>query len=339
MLGYNVAVSVIAIMISAGGILFGLGYATDNLKLKSFGRDELVQSFINGAIVGALFLFFSPSGLGVSMINGIVSSSHASATCQGYMSSNYAICFAYNYLVGIRPVAINNASYPSLLDSSLGLLLPVSGLYMILGVISSTQLNLGIASVSFSTILAPVLSQEDFIMTALTFAVISIYTQSALLEVISVVAIPLLLPVGLILRTFYPTRRLGGTAIAIAIGLFAIFPLTYLLDAQITASYSSAINQTSVGAFTVQAQGVEGGLFSASASNTISGPIGSLINGVSGLASSFTGLIKQLIDLLAVILVQVFFFPVLSAILTITSIRELAKVLGSEVSLGKFDIF
>lgn len=341
MLGYSIAVSVIAIMISVGGIIFGLGYAMDNNRLKNFGRDELIQSFINGAIVGALFLFFSPLGLGTGMINGLVSGSHANATCNGYMSSNYAICFAYNYLVGVTPVTINNSSYPSLLGSSLELLLPISGLYITLGLISSTQLDFGIASISFGTVLAPLLSQEDFIISALTFAIISIYTQSALLGVISIVAIPLLLPVGLVLRTFYPTRKLGGTAIAIAIGLFAIFPLTYLLDAQITANYSSTINQASISSFTIQAQGVEGSLFSTSVlpSNTLSGPLQALANGVSGLASSFTSIIKQLVSWLALIIIQVFFFPVLSIVLTITSIRELAKMLGSEVSLGKFDVF
>ena len=341
MLGYSIAVSVIAIMISIGGIIFGLGYAMDNNKLKNFGRDELIQSFINGAIVGSLFVFFSPSGLGTGIINGLVSGSHANATCQGYMSSNYAICFAYNYLVGVTPVTINNSTYPSLLGSSLDLLLPVSGLYITLGLISSTQLDFGIASISFSTILAPLLSQEDFIITALTFAIISIYTQSALLSVISIVAIPLLLPVGLVLRTFYPTRRLGGTAIAIAIGLFAVFPLTYLLDAQITANYSSAINRTSISSFTIQAQSVESGIFSTSvfSSNSLSGPIAGLANDVSNLAGSFANIVKQLVSRLALIIVQVFFLPVLSVILTITSIRELSKILGSEVSLGKFDVF
>jgi hypothetical protein len=330
-------------MISIGGMIFGVGYAMDNQKLKNFGRDELIQSFINGAIVGSLFLFFSPGGLGIGVINGLVLSSNATATCEGYMSSNYAICFAYNYLAGITPVEINNKSYPSLLDSSLELLLPVSGLYITLGLISSTQLDLGIASISFSTILAPVLSQQDFIITALTFAIIGIYTQSALLGVISIVAVPFLLPVGLVLRTFYLTRRLGGTMVAIAIGLFAVFPLTYLFDAQITANYSGAVNQTTVGSLTVQAQSIQSGIFSVSGSsvsaNSISGTAQHLASGVSALASSFADLIKQVIGWLAILIVQVFFFPVLSTVLTITSIRELSKILGSEVSFGKFDVF
>ena len=343
MLGYSIAVSVIAIMISIGGMIFGVGYAMENRKLKDFGRDELLQSFINGAIVGSLFIFFSPGGLGTGIINGLAVGSNAAATCQGYMSSNYAICFAYNYLVGIKPVGIDNGMYPSLLDSSLELLLPVSGLYITLGLISSTQLDLGIASISFSTILAPVLSQQDFIITALTFAIISIYTQSALLSVVSIVAVPFLLPIGLVLRTFYPTRRLGGTMVAIAIGLFAVFPLTYLLDAQITANYSGAVNQTTVSSFTLQAQSIQSQIFSVGggsvSTNSISGVAQQLASGVSDLASSFADLIKQIISWIAILIVQVFFFPVLSVVLTITSIRELAKVLGSEVSFGKFDIF
>jgi hypothetical protein len=332
---------VIAIMISVGGIVLGLGYAMDNSRLKNFGRDELVQSFINGAIVGSLFLFFSPAGLGTSIINGVVSGAHANATCSSYMSTNYAICFAYNYLVGIKPVTINNASYPSLLDSSLELLLPISGIYVTLGLISSVQLDFGVASISFANILTPVLSQEDFIITGLTFAIISIYAQSALLSVIAVVAVPLLLPVGLVLRTFYPTRKLGGTAIAIAIGLFAIFPLTYLLDAQITANYSGVINQAALSAFSIQADGFEGGMLSLGAlsANAISGPLQGLMSGLSGLVSSFSGLIKELLSWLALLIVQVFFFPVLSVVLTITAVRELAKMLGSEVSFGRFDVF
>ena len=298
-------------------MISAVGYAMDNQKLKNFGRDELLQSFINGAMVGALFLFFSPNGFGTGIINGLVTSSNATATCQGYMSSNYAICFAYNYLAGIKPVQINNNSYPSLLDSSLELLLPVSGIYITLGLISSTQLDLGIASISFSTILAPVLSQQDFIITALTFAIIGIYTQSALLGVISIVAVPFLLPIGLVLRTFYPTRRLGGTMMAIAIGLFAIFPLTYLFDAQITANYSDAVNQTTVASFTIQAQSVQSEIFSVGGSsvsaNSISGVVQQLAGGVSGLANSFANIIKQIISWLALLIVQVFFFPLCPA--------------------------
>ncbi len=343
MIGYSIAVSAIAIMIGIGGIVFGLGYAMDNQKLRNFGRDELIQSFINGAIVGSLFLFLSPSGLGTGIINGLVSSGNVTVSCGGPLGSNYAICFAHNYLVGLAPVTINKASYPSLLDSSLELLIPVSGLYFTLGLISSSQLNLGIASISFSTILAPVLSQQEFIIKTLTFAIIGIYTQAALLSVISIVAVPLVLPVGMVLRTFYPTRRLGGTMIAIAIGLFAVFPLTYVLDAQITASYSASVAQTAISQFTNQSQAIQAGIFGVGSSsisaNSISAVAKGLVTGVAALAGSLVTLVQELISYIALMIVQVFFFPLFSIVLTITSIRELSRLLGSEVSFGKFDVF
>ena len=46
--GFSVAVSVLAIMISIGGISVGIGYATSNRRLKEFGRDELNQCLVNG---------------------------------------------------------------------------------------------------------------------------------------------------------------------------------------------------------------------------------------------------------------------------------------------------
>ncbi len=343
MIGYNIAVSVISIMLSIGGMVWGLGYATDNLKLKSFGRDEIIQSCINGAIVGSLFLFLSPGGLGTGIINGLVSSSNVTVSCTGYLSSNYAICFANNYLVGLAPVTINNNGYPSLLDSSLELLVPVSTIYAILGFISSSQVSLGVISFAFTTLLTPLLSQMNFIIEALTFAIIGIYTQSALLNVIAIVAVPLLLPIGIVLRTFYPTRRLGGTMIAIAIGLFVVFPLTYLLDAQITVNYSSSINIADLNSFQLQSQSAQNSVLSISTGTITSNSLGGILQVITGtlggLISSFTPLLNEIVSWLAILIVEVFFFPVFSIMLTITSIRELAKVFGSEVSLGRFDIF
>ena len=341
MLGYNIAIDVIAIMLGVGGIILGLGYAMDDRKLKAFGREEILQSVINGVIVGALFLFFSPGGLGIGVVNGLVAGSNANAVCQGFMKVNYAICFAHNYLVGLTPVTINGHSYPSLLDDSLGLLIPVSATYVILAIVSSVKLGIGVASISFASVMAPLLSQESFIITTLTFAIMSIYTQSALLEVIAVVAVPLLLPVGIVLRTFYFTRRLGGAIIAIAVGLFTVFPLTYLLDAQITANYSNGTNQTSIGSFTSLASSLNVSVSSLyNATNSSSrGLLASLSSKISEGVSGLEEGISKLIKFVAMLLVEVFFFPVFSVILTTISIRELARILGSEVSFGRFDIF
>ncbi len=343
MIGYEIAVSIVAIMISIGGIALGIGYGIDYRRLKSFGKDELFQSFINALILGALFTFFSPSGMGVSLVNSIVQSSNVQAYCSGFMNDNYAICFADNYLVGLQPIKIGNASYPSLLDASLTMLVPLTGSYLLLGVISATDLNLGFASFSFSSILSPVMSEESFIIKLLTFAIIDLYTQSALLSVVSIVAIPFLLPIGIVLRTFYLTRKVGGMIMAIAIGLFAVYPLTYLLDAQITANYSAGLGPQAFTTFNLNSQSMQEQILSAGSggisANAIT-PIGNgLLSGLTKLVSSFTGVFRQVMAAVSVLIIEVFFFPLFSLIITIVSIRELASALGSEVSFGKFDIF
>ncbi len=343
MIGYGVAVSIVAIMISIGGIVFGIGYGIDDRRLKAFGKDELLQSFINAVIVGSLFTFFSPNGFGMAIVNSVVQSSNVQASCLGFMKNNYAICFADNYLIGIDPVKIGGNSYPSLLDASLMMLTPLTGSYLLLGIISATDLNLGVASFSFSSILSPVMSEEGFIIKLLTFAIIDLYTQSALLSVIALVAVPLLLPVGIVLRTFYFTRKVGGMIMAVAIGLFAIFPLTYLLDAQITATYSTGLGLQALSEFSLNSQSIQGAVLSAGASgvstNSISSAGSTILSELGKLVSSFTDVLQRIMASLSILIIEVFFFPLLSLMITIVSIREMATVLGSEISFGKFDIF
>ena len=51
------------------------------------------------------------------------------------------------------------------------------------------------------------------------------------------------------------------------------------------------------------------------------------------------GFIQSIVDYLALLIVEVVFLPLLSIILTIISARELARIMGSEISFGRFDVF
>ena len=55
----------------------------------------------------------------------------------------------------------------------------------------------------------------------------SIYAQIYFIDVISFGIAPIFLLLGILLRTFFFTRKLGGLMLAIAIALFVIYPLTY----------------------------------------------------------------------------------------------------------------
>ena len=342
MLGYNIAVSIIAIMIGIGGIVYGVGYAMDSRKLKDFGMTELQQSLINGVIVGVLVAAFAPHGLIAGVINGLVGGQVNNLSCSPYTNSNMAICFANDYLVGTGPVTIGGTKYLSLLGDTLLMLIPLSVAYAALGIVSSLSFSIGIASISLGAIFHPLLAQLSYIIEALSFAMIGIYAQSMLLKVIAIVAMPLMLPVGIVLRTFYFTRRLGGAVMAIAIGLFAVFPLTYLFDAQIASDFGASVTGLAASSILNNTSSFSGtiiGSTPASSNGIDKGFIGSLLGEGTATVKELQLLIQTLTEELAVLVVEVFFVPVLSVALTIISIRELARVLGSEVSFGRFDIF
>ncbi|MGI0100455.1 MAG: hypothetical protein ACREBH_01915 [Candidatus Micrarchaeaceae archaeon] len=337
---YTVAVTLIAIMFSVSGIALGLGYAIGDKKLREFGVSEIYQALINGAIVGSLIIGFSSGGFFTVLINGIAGSASMGFSCSQSMSGNYAICFAYNYLVGLNPVTINNVAYPTLIDSSIGLLVPISALYTGLGLLSSIKLSIGIASVGFSSALTPVLTALDYIVEILTAAVIGIEVQGILLNFISIVAIPVLLPVGMVLRTVYVTRRLGGAIMAVAIGLFAVFPLTYVLNASLASSYLTSISSSSINSFISGETSANNNIIGKAtqlggSDNDTFAVVGYFTSAIGSLVNGFEGFLSQLSDIVALIVIEVFFLPVFSLILTAISIRELARILGSEISFGR----
>lgn len=352
--GYDIAIAIIAIMLAVGGIIYGVGYALDDRKLKEFGRAELYQSVINGVLVGALVAAFAPNGIVIGVIN-TTTNSTTSAKCDPALGYNTAICFAYTYLSGIT-VNVGNSTYPSLLSSTSLLLGSATLLYLTIGSISSINVNLifisfGLSGLKFA--LGPLQEMIDILVTG-TIAIIG---QAALLRVIAIVAIPVLLPIGLVLRSLYFTRRLGGTIVAIAVGLFAVYPMTYLLGAQLLSSFASGqqgsvyattglLNSTTYnaeqfGIETVNQTDLYQGRNTLNSTTNVTGQsvYGSVVQSTDGFAGIFSGALSSLETAVAFLIVQVFLLPVLSIVLTLVSIRELARILGTEVTFGRFDLF
>ncbi len=332
---YNIAIDLVAIMLAISGIVLGIGFAADDKRLKEFGRSELQQALINGAIVGMLISGFSSNGLIALLINNITSSMQLTATCQSFMSSNYALCFAYNYLVGTSPVSINGIAYLPLIETAFGTLAGTVSVYVGLGLIGAVKLGSGLVGVSLAGMMDPILNQLGYVIGALGASIISIEAQGILLKFISLTAVQILLPVGIILRITYITRRIGGAIMAIAIGLFAVLPLTYVLNAELVAGYAGALNDTAVSTFELNTSRIANGMMGSTANlNTTNGA--SISSIFSGAMASLENIAKQLLNIIAQIVIQVFFLPVFGLILTAISIRELARVLGSEVSFGRF---
>lgn len=334
--GYTVSVYLIGIMIAISGILIGLGYALNNKKFKEFGVEELSQSIINGALVGSMMLLFANNGIVNGIITSTTLSNGTSMNCQQFMQSNVAICLAYNYLEG-GGYTYMGVYHPSILASVLQVLTALFSLNAILGIIGSIGINIVGFTISFSQTVAPLINIIQYLIKGLTTIAIGTLVQSSLLVFITVSATTVLLPLGLILRTFYPTRRLGGFVISVFIGLYVVLPLSYVLNVFMAATYSSTVNSTSINEVAVNATNVKNSLLNIPQSNQ-QGFVERISDALYSLVQNFSGLTTQLMDMLSFFIVYTIILPAFSLVLTAVSIREFSRLMGSETSFWILDI-
>ncbi|MGC8586821.1 MAG: hypothetical protein ACP5K9_00835 [Candidatus Micrarchaeia archaeon] len=337
--GFGMATLIIAIMLSISGIVLGIGYALDDKRLKEFGRSEIYQSIINAAMVGGLLALFASNGIITSFMNNITYSSSSSFSCPEFMSNNAALCFAYNYLAGSSPYTFMGSQHSSLLSTISGMLFALIGLAIVLGIIAGIRIDLLVASFSFSNVLNPFLSELQHIITITAAAFVGISVQASVLSFVALTATTVILPTGLILRSFYLTRRVGGFFISLAIGLYVVLPLSYLLNAFLMNSYSTSINQTSIESVTSTASSFSGSLDGISSYNSTNetsngGIVGMITGGISSVANSVSGIFSSLLAFVSGLVMQVFILPAFSLAITYISIRELARALGSEAAFG-----
>jgi len=335
--GFNIALAALTIMIGIGGIVLGLGYATNNRKLKEFGFDELNQSVINGLLIGGMLALFLPSGAITSLINSITLS-NATVQCPQYLSSNSAICFAEGYLTG-NGYTLNGVFHPSILSQSTTLIVGLLSLNTVLGLLASLDINLLAVSFSLSQAIAPIISQVQLLIKTLTTISISVLVQSSILSAIAASATTVILPAGIILRTFYPTRKMGGFLIGSSIGLYVVFPLTYLMNASIVADYSSNLSNSTMTTLSNSASGLNSYMTGAL---SVKSPNNSLLSGVEGYLSSISGQVSQfmtsMINYVSYFIIAAFILPAFSLAVTFVSIREFSELLGSEINFNIFNL-
>ena len=186
--GLNVSILLVSIMLAVGGVLLGVGYALEDKKLKELGRNEVMQSLINGALVGGFLLLFVNGGVVDSFVNSLALSNGTSASCSSFLQYNAAICFAYNYLVGPNQYYYMGAYHSSILSTVSLVIAGFVSLYAVLGL--------------FRIFLSPVLAQVQGAVQVLGAAAVSATVQASVLAFISVSALTVILPAGLVLRTF-----------------------------------------------------------------------------------------------------------------------------------------
>ena len=147
-------------------------------------------------------------------------------------------------------------------------------------------------------------------------------------------ALIVFLPAGLILRTFFATRRLGAAAMATAISAYAVFPLLFLYtfgaSQSITAS-ADAVSATA--AFNSQFASIP--LLDLDATGAVRNKMNEMSSG------DFSGHAQELFPLsfraLSLARSDLFIYPLLSLLVSAVAALELYRLLSAPIFLPYFE--
>ncbi len=340
---FSISVYVIGIMIAIGGIILGIGYAANEKRMKEFGKKELLESVVNGAIVGGIFLLFAPHGAITGLISQATLSGNTTLSCDAFMATNPSMCLAYDYLISPSAYTFMGETHSSVLSTASGTIAELLLLNGVLGIIAGVKLSAVVVSFQFSYVFAPIISELQYIIKMLGTVAISAVVQASVLEVAAIGSLTVLLPAGIVLRTFYPTRKLGGFLMATAIGLYVVLPMSYVLNATLVNEYSASLSPTGTSITQIMGSATslrDSLLGSQQQLNATDSGVGfsSINSAIASISGAISGLINWLLNELAYLIVYAFVLPIFSLIITGISIREISGILGAEAHFGKFNI-
>ncbi|MBU0591055.1 hypothetical protein KKF81_04235 [Candidatus Micrarchaeota archaeon] len=203
-IGMEIAVMIVIASITLAGILIGLGKAFGYKRIEQFGVEEFIQSVINAAIIGS---FAAIIGL-----VGVISSSIVTTSCSEGTIVDQLVCSLTNINTGLFStfqelvITMNILGYYQSLSLDFGsfAISPFVNLSSISGVLSSQLFSLSIL----------------MMLVELNIQIANFIGQNAL---------GLLFPVGLVLRTLFATRKVGGFLIALGVGLYIFYPAFVLI--------------------------------------------------------------------------------------------------------------
>jgi hypothetical protein len=218
--GVEIAVLIVFASIVLAGILWGLGKAFSYKRLENFGVEELLQSMVNAAIIGSF--------AAIMELVAAVSSSIVTPTCSEGTVIEQLICTLD---------AINDSLF--LFFQELIQILNLLGYYQ------SISLDFGAFAIAPLANLGSVSSVLSAQLLSVNIIIILIGLNVQIGQFIGENALGLLLPVGLVLRTLFATRKVGGFLIALALGLYIFFPTFVLIfpDPQSDVQASTSVMQ------------------------------------------------------------------------------------------------
>lgn len=198
-IGIEIAILVVTISLILSGIILGLGKAFSLKRAELFGLEELTQSIINGALIGGIALIIET----IQTIS------------QEVMDP---ICSESSLIKGVE------CTFSTLSGSLFFFSQELTKLTILLGYYQSLVLDFDILQIQLFENLSAV---SNIFSAHLLFTNILIILLNLNLQILSFFAessLALFLPLGLIFRSFFATRKIGGFLIALSIGIYLFYP-------------------------------------------------------------------------------------------------------------------
>jgi hypothetical protein len=135
------------------------------------------------------------------------------------------------------PLAVIGYMQSVVMDSALKATLDVYKIQACTSILSTFSKRIGEFVLTQTFKIFPGLDTFVSITNVLSFALLSLYStikaQVSLMYLFDAFVVPFVLPAGLVLRFFPPTRDAGAFLISVAFGFYVVFPATYLINAKI----------------------------------------------------------------------------------------------------------
>ena len=225
----DLAIIAATISILIGGILFGVGLGFGIRRMRLLGAEEIGQGIISAAMVGALAAFVLLMNSTTASL--VPSSLPACPSIQNPSDSPYSY-----YMCNLESLEYNYGQLGSALSRAGD----------IAGFASSLRISAGVVSAQpFFALESAAKGLYDASFHAGFLSSLAFF-EAQFADFIRISALAVFLPAGLLLRTFFATRKLGAAAMALAISAFAIYPLFFLYTfttSQSAAASSSALSQ------------------------------------------------------------------------------------------------
>ena len=300
-LDLSIAATVVAISIILSGILIGFGRVIASKRLEQFGTEELIQSIINAALVGAYAgIVAAATEISKEMVTDVTCTTGDSLENLGCVYSNLSDSI-YNLLVYVVDLHHITSYYQSIvLEFPTLTIQPLSGLSSISSILSA---QIG----------------------TLQFLLMTAQLQVQLLSFFAPQLLTFFLPLGLIFRAFFSTRKLGGFLIAFSIGIYLFYPSLIFIfptpDLNETETFFQNVTNQSLYA-------TQPIVILSNESYGIGGRIDSMSD--ADFSGDLTLSVQRLSDATSSLTIFILVAPIFSLILTLIFIKEVTEIFGGE---------